>query len=277
MHATHTHIPPKSYRSRRLWLPRMLRNIPHHRALGLGLRGRFRLHPFDRGVPAQNGNGDEHGHGFEDIEAPFVAEGVAVDSEAEFDDAVDGSDLNGPRKKKERLAHGVKERGEIQGKKRDKRMACMVCVRFECSGTCLDEKAGDPNAEDHFLHARVESRVARTIDSSHNTSQDEQKRAERRQLQRQADEEHVGAHLLQIPLPVPRASDSRAGALGQETEDVGRDEDPPEPARRDTEEHLGRPIGQAGADEAGQKQIQRCADEDGADDDVRGRGGIEWD
>lgn len=89
----------------------MLRNSSHHRvrALGLGLRRRFRLHPFDRGVPAQHGNGDEHGHGFEDIEAPLVAEGVAVDSEAEFDDAVDGSDLSAHRKN-ERLAHVVKER-----------------------------------------------------------------------------------------------------------------------------------------------------------------------
>lgn len=52
------------------------------------------LDPSDGVVPGEDGEGDEHGHGLEDVQAPLVPEGVAVDAEGEFDDAEDGADLS---------------------------------------------------------------------------------------------------------------------------------------------------------------------------------------
>lgn len=43
---------------------------------------------FRRMHPAEDGDGGDHGQGLEDVENPFVREGVAVDAEGEFDEAV---------------------------------------------------------------------------------------------------------------------------------------------------------------------------------------------
>ena len=42
---------------------------------------------------AVDADGEEHGHGFEDVEEPFVRECVAFDAHGEFDESVDRTDL----------------------------------------------------------------------------------------------------------------------------------------------------------------------------------------
>jgi len=43
-----------------------------------------------RWIPqAVDADGEEHGHGFEDVEQPFVCECVAFDAHSEFDETVD--------------------------------------------------------------------------------------------------------------------------------------------------------------------------------------------
>ncbi|OAP53922.1 hypothetical protein AYL99_11944 [Fonsecaea erecta] len=50
---------------------------------------------------------------------------------------------------------------------------------------------------------------------------------ERYKLQAQVDEQHIGAHGLQVPLPVARAGDAGAGSLGEGANDVQCDEERP--------------------------------------------------
>lgn len=93
-HSIHPHPLPTYHRLRSvptrsppLPLPGPL-NLPHPK-----LTPGFLLQPLHGVVPCQYTEGDVHGHGVEDVQTPLVGEGVAVDTQGEFDEAEYGSDL----------------------------------------------------------------------------------------------------------------------------------------------------------------------------------------
>lgn len=107
-------------------------------------------------------------------------------------------------------------------------------------------------------------------------SQKHEIRGESGQLQCQTDDKYVVSDVALIPLPVSGRSNTASGSLSKEAQHIARDKDPAQPAWRDAKEDLILSRRKTRPHEMGQEQVDRGADKDGRDDDVREGHGVQW-
>ncbi len=131
------------------------------------------------------------------------------------------------------------------------------------------------HACEHLFPALI-ARFGRAFESraAVESPDDNHEKPERRDLQRQPANKHVFADFDLFTFPVAAAGNTRSARLSQEADDITRDENFSQKARRDAVEGL-MTCGEHGGDEAGYEHVEGCGDEERSDYDEGGGGGVE--